>query len=420
VEIDTTKDTSTIDTTGFEVIGTSTWEVGFDTLKTGSEGITSGTKPVLLELTKGTGDDAWISASTYLDTTLVGVKSFLITYTSDKAFNLSLGTDTNGFVYSLPAGTNVTKQVKPSDFSLSWGTGTLDLANFWGPAIEATETGKTSVSISSLKLAGFVGGSTVDTTDTTSDTTKTDTTTTGTGFDVLGTSDWEISADTLKTGSAGTATGTKPVEIVLTKGTDVASLGDDGYAWVGAAMYLDTTLEGVTEIEITYTSDKELALGLSTDSYGYTATLASGTNVKKVLKISDFANSWGTAALNLAEITGIALEATADSATNVSVSVLKLFGYKGATSVLMSAKKISSTLAITGIVGNQMNLSVPTAGRYEISLYSLNGQKLGAMSSTLAAGSASVNLDGMNLASRMVIVQIAGTKMQSVHKVMIK
>jgi len=86
----------------------------------------------------------------------------------------------------------------------------------------------------------------------------------------------------------------------------------------------------------------------------------------------------------------------------------------------MSAKKISSTLAITGIVGNQMNLSVPTTGRYEISLYSLNGQKLGAMSSTLAAGSASVNLDGMNLASRMVIVQIAGAKMQSVHKVMIK
>jgi len=104
----------------------------------------------------------------------------------------------------------------------------------------------------------------------------------------------------------------------------------------------------------------------------------------------------------------------------INITSAKLI-YSGEVGTVPATKVAGlNALTVNGVVGNKLNLSVPVAGQYEISLFSLNGQKLGSVRSQLSSGIVSVNLDGMNLASRMAIVQINGAKSQSVHKVMIK
>ncbi len=68
--------------------------------------------------------------------------------------------------------------------------------------------------------------------------------------------------------------------------------------------------------------------------------------------------------------------------------------------------------------GNQMNLTVPTAGVYNISIYSLNGQLIREFTQNINSGFSSVSLDG--LSNQMFLVQLSGAGHEAVFKGLVK
>ncbi len=80
---------------------------------------------------------------------------------------------------------------------------------------------------------------------------------------------------------------------------------------------------------------------------------------------------------------------------------------------MIGSKQFNMTMS-----GNQMNLTVPTAGVYNISIYSLNGQLIREFTQNMNSGFSSVSLDG--LGNQMFLVQLTGAGHQAVFKGLVK
>ncbi len=360
-----------------------------------------------------------------MDTTLYSVTQIEIIYTADQACNLGLsgmavnGADTNnyGYIAPLAKGTNVTKVLKLGDFDYSWSdVGAakdvpLTFSQVQGLAVEAGEfVGASNVTVTSLKLYGYVKP-------TTGTTDPKDT------VQLIGNADYDFYGYDDK----GTADDVATVKNSATSlEIDLSRPADNFYPGAGMSGPTDKfTMDKVVSIELTYSSDVDFEISLPMTTLGendaaHSQILEKGSKTV-LLNVGQFEQAYGTqTALDLSKVEGFGLSLTDELKGKITITSAKLI-YTGEVVALPSVKSVTGkALSVTGIVGNKLNLTVPVAGQYEIAIYSVNGQKLGSMSATLAAGAASLNLNDLNLGSRMAIVQVTGASVQSVQKVMIK
>lgn len=145
---------------------------------------------------------------------------------------------------------------------------------------------------------------------------------------------WYVSADAI--GSAGTITDTVGL---ISATLNMIKVSDNNYISLGFSV--DSMFTEVTGLEIVYTSDKSVYVGISdtASTYGWASKskLAAGTDVKKTLNIpTDFAFSWSgddkPVPLNLSEVNGISFDATVAGDTKLTIKSLRIIGLKYDTS----------------------------------------------------------------------------------------
>ena len=250
-------------------------------------------------------------------------------------------------------------------------------------------------------------------------------------IEILDLAGWEIGQDTI--GSTGTFHYDSSISTSASLNlapNDTVIPGDEesiDWAYVSLNAYLDTTFDSVTAIEVTYSSDQIINLGLSSDTYGYTYELAPGQDVTIKVSISSFTFSWGSLLsgeepLVMSDMSGVGLEATVEGTTNLSITSMKLYGFvpKSATPITLTPQvQVKQEIQILGVQSGALQLAIPTAGRYNIALYSLGGQVLARYTQELSAGNTTINLNH-SFAPGLVLVQIQGISGQAFDKVMIR
>lgn len=207
----------------------------------------------------------------------------------------------------------------------------------------------------------------------------------------------------------------------------VASNPDESkWSYCGAAAQLEGSLEGVTHIELFYSSDRDFSLGLSTADYGYTAAVAKGENTSAKVSVGDFKLSWANGddkALKLADIGSVAFQSSNESSevqeTNIEITKIVLYGYSGASSI-STVTSHKSAISLLDISTSDITLDVNSAGVYTVSLFSLSGKKLGEVSSNLLSGQNRVDFSSLNLSSQFVVVNISHEGISSSYKMVIK
>lgn len=239
---------------------------------------------------------------------------------------------------------------------------------------------------------------------------------------------WSTFFDDFGTGSNATAEMVDGIlKTSLTKAVKEEQAEDEVQRWPYAGMggYLDSTgFAKVTAIEIVYTADNDFTMSFTP----YSDTLPAGTNVKQVLRLEDFAlPSWqqgdaGIPVLSFADYSGPTFNALVDGLTNLSVSSVKLYGYDPDYSPIASGSATTAgkvALSLNGIVSGRMQLSVPTAGAYTVSVYSVDGRMLAQTKTNLMQGMNTLPI-AQGLANSLVIVRIKGLQSQLVQKIMIR
>ena len=248
--------------------------------------------------------------------------------------------------------------------------------------------------------------------------------------EVINVATWEIGKDTI--GSDGTVTSAEnSVTAVLTLDqNDSTIVGPDttiDWAWVSVSAYLDTTFDAVTHIEVTYTSDKAITIGLSNSSYGYEKELAGGTHTVKIA-VSEFTFAWGSLdgseePLVMSDMESVSFSSVEEGATAVEITSLKLYGYPPILSPVTPnplQRVQSATVAIQGVAHGQVQLTIPSADQYQISFYSVHGRLVKNNTVQLSQGVAQIALPS-SIARGVVIMQIRShTGAMSVHRLMIQ
>ncbi|MGM0461432.1 MAG: polysaccharide deacetylase family protein [Fibrobacterota bacterium] len=229
---------------------------------------------------------------------------------------------------------------------------------------------------------------------------------------------WEMSTDEFEVGSEGTVenAGETPVTFSMTQG--VSNPDEDEWAWASASSWLpnESTLDGVTEIELTYTADESFQVGLGTEDYGYKAVMSAGEDeTVRLSPADDFEKVWGEEELNLADITGVNIGTEVEGSVNVELSSVKLFNY-GGTPVISDGGSVSqSSIQLNRLTRSGLTLNVAQRGNYEIALFSPQGRMIQSINTDLSAGSNSLRFDS-DLSRNMVIIRVTGAGASSVSR----
>ncbi len=408
-----------------EVIELVGWGVQKDGL--GSEATVGDAIPVVAKLTKvenqGEGEDtkyAWVKVGASLNKgTLEGVTHIEVAYSADKKLKLGLGTSKYGFVSeNLPVGDNKTFKVAIADFTKSWGAGDLEPKDLNGVTFEAQEVGVTNLTITSLKLYGYVAKE--ENKDT---------------LNLLTGGSWYKSLEEDVEGN----------EVVVKSGDNLAvtiSRAAKAGTWASAGVWVKEgfTLKDVKRIEIEYSADTDFKLELPmkgvTDGNGaaHRILLPKGDNKKiNVGILSSPQPKWAvgdekfaaTLKPELVEGPSLGLDNDAYDAIAtgaITIKAIKLIykGDAGQVSIKLTSPKAQTTPMINSVTASGIQLSVPTAGVYKVDLYSVDGRILRSFNNRLTDGPNSIRWNNANLGSRMVIVRITGNGFNSVSKAMLR
>jgi hypothetical protein len=410
--------------TGVEVIEDANWYVVTDDYaSSGSEGTVNSETPVISALTKGVDNNiddadenndeyAYAQLSGEVLGNLDGVTHIEVIYSSDKAITIGLsGSDYGYSSAELAAGTDTTVQVAVADFSQSWGSASLNLADIKSVDFETTVEGTTNLTISSLKITGYTAP-VIDAADT---------------IETIDNSDFGFYAyhDEETTDSDASSS-------LSTDGGKVTFTYDLGNVGTYAAAEFDNdgfTLDTVVSFDLKYSSSVDMVfyISMGEDWGSYQVVLpASASEASVSLNVGEFTKPDGSSVgdLDMSKVATYTLAPVdgGDKSGTITLSSAKLV-YTGDVVVAIGQSGSVSTMpniAITGLTKQSISLSVPTAGKYSVNIYSINGQLLRSSSANLNVGVNSINWNSLNMASKMVVVQISGDRVNMISKALIK
>lgn len=360
---------------------------------------------------------------------MVGVTDIEVTYTATEDFKLNLPmTGVDGAHEVLIAkGINITEKFAIGDFSqpswveaadkVDYDATKSNIISFILAHDDDTVGATGKIDITSLKLYGYTAPKDTDTTP------NTDT------LELVGdNASWEAWYDTANSASVTVDSANNTINVVNLKQPDGSDYAAFGTTWIKDDKF---TFEGVKRVEITYTSTADLTLSApmtstADDGSAHKVDLPASSTDKKInIGIYDLRQPDGvTADLNLSKIIGLELNLNGVTEGSITVKSVRLI-YVGDEGTPVSISGISHSVksikpAITAISSSRMNLSVPESGNYSVKIYSVNGQLIRQINSSLIAGVNSISMNNGSMASKMVIVQISGKGINFVTKAMIK
>jgi hypothetical protein len=267
---------------------------------------------------------------------------------------------------------------------------------------------------------------------------------------VGGNYEWSGEKDDYKIGSDFQIDNQDPLTATLTMGVSDEKTGK--WAWVSVAAEYEWAFLGLKKIEITYTSDKAIQIGMGQwvdgkskekgeyYGYGFAASLSKTGGVEKTVVISpeDFDWSYSEASdawknrlpksfeealPRVNEISISAVESGAEPlATNIVVKSLRLIGVSDDTepvAIVATKKPVSQKgILVSGISGSKINLNIAKAGVYQVDIYAVNGRRLFSEKQNLRAGINFVSIKGM--AKGVAIIRVSGLNASLQQKLIIK
>jgi len=240
---------------------------------------------------------------------------------------------------------------------------------------------------------------------------------------------WEAVADEYgSTANIDTANLTKGVSAqYVTVADDEAA---EKYAYSIISGYFEKPFTETKLFKVTYTADKPVRMvldqePLSADGIAFGYDLPAGTDKTLYLELKSFTQpDWietaQKATLDLTKVTSISFEAVnRPASTAFALSELKATNYT-IDSTGISANKLAkpTSLQFAGISAGTLNLQIPTAGTYAISVFSLNGRQLFSETRSLSAGSVAIPSGLTN--SGVYLISIEGLGVKSMFKSIVR
>ncbi len=374
-------------------------------------------------------DDSWAKVEVALDSSMANVTAFQINYSSsvDMRFVVPMDgvTSGNGQAHFVVLSKNeTTKTIVLDDFGQpNWVSPKipLEISKVKALSFELNNDVAGSIDVTSIVIAGYpvtvIDETPVDTLELMTSTNAS----WGCWYDTTNAA--SVVLDSATEAFTGKGTFTNP---------ETAEYAGMGTVWIKNT---DFNFEGVKRIEIKYTATADFVLNIPmkgvTDLNGsaHRIELPAASNEINVGVYDSRQHSYpaevGITPLDLLKVEGLEV-ALADLVTSgeITIQSLRLI-YKGDAGQAVSIdtplnSAVNVNPMVSSITSSRMNLSVPTAGVYNVKFYSVNGRLLKEMNSNLTSGFNNVNFDGTSLSSSMVLVQISGNGVQAVSKAMIK
>lgn len=227
------------------------------------------------------------------------------------------------------------------------------------------------------------------------------------------------SAVAITLGSAADTTVSVQAEI-----SRVAKPDGTEYPYASLAAYAEGSYDNLTKIGITYSSTTAMKLVLpqpttSVSGAAYYVELpAAEESTTLQFTVDQFTQPGWTESSDVEplvenSLTGVSFELADESTTaqagTIAISSLKLYGFSEPAVALKTAKLYStSQITVSGIQNGQLNFTAPQKGTYQISIYGVNGRRLGRFSTESIYGQNSIDLRAASLAKGIVIVSITG------------
>jgi len=250
-----------------------------------------------------------------------------------------------------------------------------------------------------------------------------------------------------RTGSAYTVpkkAKTDPLVASLTLGENKIVNGKTYWPSVEVSTSYSYALTGLKEIVVTYTSDKDVSLGIGKwtqkMSFGFAATLPASTTEKTFTLTPDMFDMTYSEYENDAErarvpgslrdalgTTGLSISFSGvdeGTTTNIKVSSLKFKGIPNKstpqkTSIAQDLnKKLGAAITLSGVSSNKINLNVAKAGVYQVDIYAVNGRRLFSEKQNLRAGTNFVSIKG--IAKGVAVIRVSGLNASLQQKFIIK
>ncbi|ERP39192.1 polysaccharide deacetylase [Chitinivibrio alkaliphilus ACht1] len=234
----------------------------------------------------------------------------------------------------------------------------------------------------------------------------------------------------------GYADTTSSVEIHSdgTEGDLVADLNrGESNSYLGLLLWLEESVDfsDATGMEVTYSADRDFRLVLSdTTSYedgGWEpcgVVLPAGQERTATLSIEDVRK--GLPSVSPEGVKGITFYHT-DNGEELTLTVtsMRLFGAEFLTDEETSRistdhqRVRDSEISIAGISGTRLNLNVPAAGTYTVTIHSVDGKLLSLREVKLSRGENAVGLDN-TMARGPAIVRVQGSNIQAVKRTIVR
>lgn len=194
------------------------------------------------------------------------------------------------------------------------------------------------------------------------------------------------------------------------------------------------TIEQNGTVVLTYRSDEAFALEFQTtdveDFAFHAVPLPSTNNQWKQVVLTIDGNTfvqpgeWGEdVVFNSENVSTIAIttqyEGTSGTIEMSELSITGLTTIAESVSTVQHLQK-SSVQINAAIVNRNLNLTIPEAGDYTVSLYSLNGQKLFTQRQSFSEGFHSVSLDGVSVGAQILVVEIVHDTNRALFKTAIR
>lgn len=253
--------------------------------------------------------------------------------------------------------------------------------------------------------------------------------------DLVGIAGWEADHDSFGNSSVDTGNAIIVNDVVTANFTIGASNATDKiWPYGSVTAYLDSAadISELKYIKVTYKSSKPVNVTLPQpplldDGISYMYEIpASSSDTTVLLDVSKFDQpDWiiasQEAVLDLSIIKSISFEMTADGADqSIEISEVILYGYDLPVSNFENNFTGIQNLAIGGVTSENINLSIPTDGAYNLEIFTADGRLIRKIHNNhLKKGIQNISWDGITLASKLYFITVEGGGLKATEKFII-
>lgn len=184
-------------------------------------------------------------------------------------------------------------------------------------------------------------------------------------------------------------------------------------------------------LEYASTNDFKMVLplpGTKYDEYSLTLPNTQGTLILDTIELSNTVfqqAGWGTqVAFDKSKMYTVQFSNTfygAEGSLKIETIVIDGFKVTPTSPINMSGQNaLQNRLAVSHITAQKMQLTVPSAGQYQINVYSLNGKRLNSVSTNLKQGINSLAWEGSTFKNQLILIELRHNSSRIISKTIVR